>query len=510
MFLFDFNDLFVFEMANNHQGDVEHGLRIISEMGKLKSRHGIKAAIKFQFRKLDTFIHPDFKNKPDLKHIPRFLETQLSDSEFQRLVYETVKCGLIPMGTAFDEESVDQMLGMGVQIVKIASCSAADQPLIKKIATTHRPVIASLGGMGTNQIDRLVNFFELRKIHFALMHCVAIYPTPNEKLRLDQIELLRHRYPGVTIGFSTHEEPTKTTPIQLAYAKGARIFEKHVGLETDKYKLNAYSASPAQVDEWLKAYKEAVEMCGGETERPPAYPEETSSLNTLKRGVWTKTAIQKGEKISEENIFFAMPLQEAQLKSDRWSGEAFVADRDYAAMAPLSDELAPVDKESDQDLIYRIVLQVRGMLRQAGIAIGGESSIEISHHYGLHRFREFGAVIVDVVNRSYCKKLIIQLPRQKHPYHYHQKKEETFQLLSGDLELFIEGKAHKLALGDTFLIKPNEWHKFQTLGGAIFEEISTRHYDDDSIYEDEKISRLKREERKTKIANWEAAFVGKL
>ena len=73
-----FEDLFVFEMANNHQGSVEHGLRIISEMGKVARKYGVKAGVKFQYRDLDTFIHPDFVNKKDVKHIPRFLDTRLS------------------------------------------------------------------------------------------------------------------------------------------------------------------------------------------------------------------------------------------------------------------------------------------------------------------------------------------------------------------------------------------------------------------------------------------------
>ncbi|SVE39359.1 uncharacterized protein METZ01_LOCUS492213, partial [marine metagenome] len=146
----------------------------------------------------------------------------------------------------------------------------------------------------------------------------------------------------------------------------------------------------------------------------------------------------------------------------------------------------------------------------ANISFGQNSSIEISHHFGLDRFREFGAVIIDCVNRDYCKKLIVQLARQKHPYHYHKRKEETFQLLHGDLEVYIEGKVTQLQIGDTLLIKPNQWHKFQTLHGAVFEEISTHHYDNDSFYEDERITMIPKESRKTKIPNWEAAVVERL
>ncbi len=33
-----FKDLFIFEMANNHQGSLEHGLRIIQAMADIKNQ----------------------------------------------------------------------------------------------------------------------------------------------------------------------------------------------------------------------------------------------------------------------------------------------------------------------------------------------------------------------------------------------------------------------------------------------------------------------------------------
>jgi glutathione synthase/RimK-type ligase-like ATP-grasp enzyme len=48
-------------MANNHQGQLEHGRKIIQDLGKVAKDNGIRAAIKFQFRQMDTFIHPDHK-----------------------------------------------------------------------------------------------------------------------------------------------------------------------------------------------------------------------------------------------------------------------------------------------------------------------------------------------------------------------------------------------------------------------------------------------------------------
>ncbi len=300
---FYFNDLFIFDLANNHQGDVHHGLRIIKEIVGVSDKHRVRGAIKFQFRQLDNFIHPNYLNNSDNKHIPRFLSTRLSRSDFELLLSEVRKCTMLSAGTPFDEESVDLILELGIDIIKVASCSVLDRLLLERIAKANKPVIVSTAGLSLSHIDKLVSFLKHKNISFALMHCVALYPTPYNKLRLNQIKLLKTRFPDVPIGFSTHEEPENYFAIRIAYAKGARIFERHVGIETDKYKLNAYSSTPQQISKWLQAYLETVESCGGEN-RAPAFPEEIESLRSLKRGVFAKGEIKRGEEIGQEKIFF--------------------------------------------------------------------------------------------------------------------------------------------------------------------------------------------------------------
>ncbi|GJL81747.1 MAG: hypothetical protein DHS20C01_13810 [marine bacterium B5-7] len=493
---FDFDNLFILDLANNHQGDVKHALNIISSIGKVVRDHEIRATIKFQFRQLDTFIHPASRESSDNKHIPRFISTRLEKSDYATLAKAVKDEGMITMATPFDEESLDVIGDLGIEVIKVASCSASDTPLLEQISTQGKPVVASTAGLTITQIDNLVNLFDLRGVEYAVMHCVAIYPTPLEKLKLNQIELLRFRYPGIPIGFSTHEDPDNYLPVRIAVAKGAKLFERHVGMNTDKYKLNAYSSDADQVNNWIIAYKEAREICGGEN-RSPATPEEISSLKTLQRGVFAKSNIKKGAAINRQQVYFAMPWKEGSLSSGKWH-DGMVADKDYAKDEALSETLAKLDPSHSQ-IIHGIVLQIKGLLNNARIVVGPESSVEISHHYGLDRFREFGAVIIDCVNREYCKKLLVMLPRQKHPYHYHKRKEETFQLLFGDMEIEADGHVTRMKPGDTFLVKPGTWHKFHTLDGAIVEEVSTTHYKNDSFYEDEQIARLNLEERKTRI-----------
>ena len=78
------------------------------------------------------------------------------------------------------------------------------------------------------------------------MHCVSEYPVKHDDVQSDFIDLLRKRYPNIPIGYSRHESPDDTIIAQMAIAKGAKILERHVGVETDTIKLNSYSMNPSQ------------------------------------------------------------------------------------------------------------------------------------------------------------------------------------------------------------------------------------------------------------------------
>ncbi len=497
---FDFTGLHVLDLANNHQGSVDHALRIIREHGEVMKKYGVKAALKFQFRNFDTFIHPAHKEGSDNKHIPRFLANALSDDDFATLTQAVDDAGMITMSTPFDEESVDLIEKLDITVIKIASCSAGDWPLLEKVATFNRPVIVSTGGLTLAEIDDVVSFLEHRSVDFALMHCVSIYPTPHENLQLNQITTLKNRHPKRTIGFSTHEDPNDTRAVMVAIAKGAQMLERHIGIETDTIKLNAYSSTPAQVDAWLAAGKLAHTMCGA-TERPDSLPEEQAALESLKRGVFATSDLAAGDNLQKSNVYFAMPVTPGQLTSDVWRAEASLTapiSKDGAIMLGQVQLPAP---PAHSPLIHA-VHEVKSMLNECRIALPVDFNLEFSHHYGVERFNEIGAVLIDCINREYCKKLVIQLPGQAHPNHYHKRKEETFQVLAGEMELVLEGRHRVLYPGDLQVIPQGAWHSFSTSKGLIFEEVSTTHHNDDSFYEDKEINQRGREYRKTLVKQW--------
>ena len=327
-----FEDLFVLEMANNHWGCVERGKKIIRNFAQIARFNNVRTALKLQFRDVDSFIHKDFKARDDIRYIKKTLDTKLSKADIATLVEYIRKSGCIPMTTPFDEASVDLSVELGIQILKVASSDLNDWPLIEKIAKTKKPVIVSTGGSSLKDLDDLVTFFENRNIPLAVNHCVSLYPSEDYQLEINQIDFLKSRYPNHVIGFSTHEYNSWDYSIMIAYAKGARTFERHVDIEDGGIPVSNYCSLPHQIDTWYKSFHKAKEMCGnsGTIKRIPL-KEEVVYLDALVRGVYARRKLQKGYVVEHENVdndvYLAIPLQKGQISCrELMSGEMLLRD----------------------------------------------------------------------------------------------------------------------------------------------------------------------------------------
>lgn len=323
-----FEDLFVLELANNHWGRLDRGLRIVTDFSRIVRFNNVKAAIKLQLRDVDAFIHKDFLHREDIRYIKKTLETKLEKEDFITLVQAIRSAGCIPMATPFDEKSVELCVELGIEIIKIASSDLNDWVLLEKIATTRKPVIVSTGGSSLKDIDDLVKFFANRHIPLAINHCVSLYPSEDNELEINQIDFLRNRYPHNVIGYSTHECTDWKSSITIAYAKGARTFERHIDIDDGTHPVAKYCSLPHQIDEWLKAHKKAVEMCGApgiQKRIPPA--REIAYLDSLVRGVYAKQALLKGHVLTDDDVYLAIPLQKGQISCrELMRGEVLIKD----------------------------------------------------------------------------------------------------------------------------------------------------------------------------------------
>jgi N-acetylneuraminate synthase len=354
-----FDELFVLELANNHWGNLERGLQIVKEFGTVVRYNNVRAGIKLQLRDVDNFIHKDFLKRDDIRYIKKTLDTRLSREDYAQLVEAIRRAGCIRVATPFDEKSVEYCVELGVDIIKVGSSDVTDWPLLEKIAKMSKPVLVSTGGTSLKDTDDMVTFFDNRNIPLAINHCVSIYPSEDAELELNQIDFLRRRYPGHVIGFSTHEYKDGTSSIMIAYAKGARTFERHIDIKTDDRPFSPYCSTPEQIAEWFQAFNKVREMCGAPgTEKSPSPKKEIDYLTTLVRGVYACRDLSAGQTLTPDDYYLAIPLQKGQLSCRELLNDQVLA-LDVKKDAPLMVD--SVDSLYNHDPVLRKQLYTRGL-----------------------------------------------------------------------------------------------------------------------------------------------------
>ena len=491
--------LFIYEMANNHMGDLEHGLKIVDELKNVsKNFKEFEFAIKLQYRD-DTFFHPDHIDRKDHKLIKRFVETRLGNTNFRKLVNYIKENNFLSICTPWDEKAVDYLIEIDIEIIKIASCSFNDWDLLERISKCNKRIIASTAGAAKLDIDKVYSFFKNQNKFITLMHCVGEYPTQNENLHLDQIDFIKKNYQDFEIGYSTHEEPSNFENIQIAIAKGATVFEKHVGVANEKYQLNKYSASPQQVYNWLNAAKRAYIACGGlKNERKGFTEKEKNDLRILLRGAYATKNLKK-DSMLKKDYFLAMPNIEGQLVA-RELGKLtnYKLNKDILQNEPimLRDLKLEYKYGSIMEKKFFIKDKIQEMIHTSNVILPKKMYAEISHHHGIDNFFKKGAVLFHIINKEYSKIVIMMFPGQEYPSHFHEIKNETYFVLSGDLTVRIVDDTKHLEPGDTMTVKKSNIHSFKTKNGVIFEEIATTYIKGDSKYLD---GDIKSDGRKTAI-----------
>ena len=165
-------------------------------------------------------------------------------------------------------------------------------------------------------------------------------------------------------------------------------------------------------------------MIGDPQKRYPAPAGEEAALRDLARGAFVKNSVTVGEVIHPSNVFFAMPNSKGQLVAQDFSSKY----SEYVACSDLSPNSAimkdNVKSRNTREMVHKIVSDVKNLIRKSKVQVPGQCDLEISHHYGLEQFRESGLTAITVINREYCKRLMVVLPGQRHPEQWHNLKDE--------------------------------------------------------------------------------------
>lgn len=290
------------EIGINHNGDMDKAKRMIDDAHRAGAE-----CVKFQCHVIEDEMVPIAKEivpghaKESIWDIMKgcaFNEDQ--ERELKKYVEDR---GMIYLSTPFSRAAADRLERLGVIGYKIGSGECNNYPLVEHIASFGKPVILSTGMNDIASITPSVEILRAKGVPFALMHCVSMYPTPYEKVRLGSIEDLRNAFPDAVVGLSDHSMGVYTC--LAAVALGASILEKHFTSTKDWDGPDiAISITPDELHELVHGSAAIHLALGGHKE---IQKEEQPIIDFAYACVVTTKPIAKGEAFTEENLWVKRP-----------------------------------------------------------------------------------------------------------------------------------------------------------------------------------------------------------
>ncbi len=293
------------EMSGNHNQSLERALEIVDAAAEAGAH-----AIKLQTYTPDTMTIPgaltieDSNSLWNGRELYDLYKEAYTPWEWHKPIFErALSKGLIAFSTPFDETAVDFLEKLGVGAYKIASFENTDWPLLKKVASTKKPVIMSTGAATLADIDEAVKILKENGCNdLVLLKCTSTYPSTPENTNLLTIPHLKQMF-SCHIGLSDHTMGIGASV--AAVALGAKVIEKHFTLNrADGGVDSAFSIEPHELKS-LVVESERAFLALGEVK----YGIQAAEKNSLrfKRSVYVVKDINKGEEFSPENIRVIRP-----------------------------------------------------------------------------------------------------------------------------------------------------------------------------------------------------------
>lgn len=299
---FDEEPLVIPEIGINHEGSLE----VAKQMVDAAHRAGAKL-IKHQ-----THVVDDEMSHVAKRVIPGNSTDSIYDimsrcaldeeEEYELKRYVEAK-GMVFLSTPFSRAAADRLESFGVLGYKIGSGELNNYPLIRHIASFHKPMIVSTGMNDIPAIRKTVDILEEYRVPFALMHTTNLYPTPPELVRLGAMKQMMEEFPGVPVGLSDHT--LTNTACIAAMALGACVVERHfTDVKERKGPDVICSMDERECSELLEAASVIKKMQGG---RKRAADEEQVTINFAFATVVSIKPVKKGELFAMDNIWVKRP-----------------------------------------------------------------------------------------------------------------------------------------------------------------------------------------------------------
>lgn len=204
------------------------------------------------------------------------------------------KMNKILFSSPFSIRAVDLLEEMKVPLYKIASFEITDLKLVNYVASKKKPIIISTGMSEIHEIKKAIN--EIKKYHnkIIILHCVSDYPTDLKNTELYKIKELQKTFKGYLIGVSDHTNDN--TSSLIASTMGIVAIEKHFKLNSNKKTVDSdFSINTEQLKKLIADTNNIFESLKKKNGR-------SKKMIYVRRSIFSKKDIIKGEKFSEKNI----------------------------------------------------------------------------------------------------------------------------------------------------------------------------------------------------------------
>jgi sialic acid synthase SpsE len=297
----------VAEIGINHNGDLSLAKRTVDAAARAGAD-----AVKFQTFRVEEFMadreltyeYESGGRRVRESMYDMFKRLELPESWHRELqVYAHTK-GLEFLSSVADPLSVDLLISLGAPVLKIASEDLINLPLLEYVAGQRTPVILSTGMADQEEIDRAVAALRGGGCPaLLLLHCVSLYPTPDEEANLLRMAGLQERY-GALVGFSDHTLGCEAAI--GAVALGAVLIEKHFTLDRSlPGPDHSLSADPAELAKLVTGVRRAAKQLGARDLRPS--PGEQIARQQFRRSVVAAVDIPEGATITREMLCLKRP-----------------------------------------------------------------------------------------------------------------------------------------------------------------------------------------------------------
>jgi len=292
------------EMSGNHNQSLDRALAIVDAAARCGAH-----ALKLQTYTADTmtldigdgeFFIEDPNSLWKGASLHKLYQQAYTPWEWHAPIFQRAKeLGMLAFSTPFDESAVDFLESLDVPCHKIASFENTDLPLIRRVASTGKPMIISTGMATVSELDESVRAArEAGCQDLILLKCTSTYPATPDKTNIRTIPHLRDLF-GTEVGLSDH---TMGTGVAVAsVALGAVVIEKHFTLSrADGGVDSSFSMEPAEMASLVLESERAWLSLGNVTYGTSSAQEEKSKV--YRRSLYITRDLVAGEVLDDTSV----------------------------------------------------------------------------------------------------------------------------------------------------------------------------------------------------------------